>query len=213
MTREWIDISLPVSEQMIAWPGDPSFRLTRVEDMDRGGEHNLSEMALGVHAGTHVDAPLHYLRDGASIDQLPVSALIGPARVLFVASPGSIGAADLAPFHVQRGERILLRTANSNEAWHTKPFDTNYVHLSEGGALYLAEAGIEAVGIDALSVGAPGSEGAEVHRILLSAGIWIIEGLNLTSVPPGPVELVCLPLSLRGAEAAPARAALRPLIG
>jgi arylformamidase len=182
--RPWIDISVQLRDGMVVWPGDPPTRIERISAIERGEAENISAMSLCLHAGTHIDAPLHYFEGGAAIDRLPFDAVIGPARVIL--------GADLAGQKIRRGERILFKTRNSG------------VCLTPEAAECLAARGIRAVGIDDLSIG-----GERVHKILLGAGIWIIEGLDLSAVEPGNYDLVCLPLSIPGSDGAPARAVLR----
>lgn len=205
--RGWIDVSLPLTSGMTVWPGDPEVRIETVEALGKGGEANLSRMTLGLHAGTHVDAPLHFLEDGASIDALPPDALVGPARVIAVADPIAVTRAELEGIDVREGERILLRTRNSQ---HPGRYAPDLVGLDVSAASFLAARRPRAVGIDGLSISRAGFE-AEVHRVLLRAGIWIVEGLDLSAAAPGNYDLLCLPLLIPGAEAAPARAFLRPV--
>jgi arylformamidase len=114
---------------------------------------------------------------------------------------------------VRRGERILLKTVNSGQRWKSDAFFEEFVYLAADAAHYLAGRGVRLVGVDYLSVGAFRGDGEETHKALLGAGVWIVEGLNLAKVRPGPVEFVCLPLKLLGADGAPARALIRPLQG
>jgi len=205
---DWIDISVPVRPGMVHWPGDPEFRIERRLDMDKGDPCTVSRISMGVHTGTHMDAPLHFLRSGASIDSMPISATVGPARVIPITNTESVKPAELEQHLIQAGERILLKTANSDHAWNTDDFIENFVYISREGANYLAECNVAAVGVDYLSVGGFTKDGPETHEALLSAGVWVIEGLNLSGIEPGDYDLVCLPLLLIGAEGAPARAIL-----
>jgi arylformamidase len=177
--------------------------------MAAGAEMNLSSFATSAHAGTHMDAPLHFVADGAPMDRLHFDAVIGAARVIGIRDPERITAAELETQNIRPGERLLFKTANSRRSWRREPFDTKYVAVSAGAASWLVERKPALIGVDYLSVGAYEGDGAETHRILLRAGIWVLEGLNLRSVEPGSYELICLPLSIAGAEGAPARAVLR----
>lgn len=196
---------------MLHWPGDPEYRIQRISDFARGDDLVLSSIKMSVHTGTHVDAPLHFLRGGAPIDQLPLHALVGEARVVEIANSNQVESKDLEEWRIQTGERILLKTANSSNRISASSFDPDFAHISPEAARYLAAVKIAAIGIDYLSIGSYHSDGAETHRILLEAGIWIVEGLNLAALKPGRYELICLPLKLIGAEGAPARAIARPL--
>jgi arylformamidase len=206
----WIDISVPLRKGMVHWPGDPPFDLERVHDMERGDPNNLSRIALGAHSGTHVDTPLHFIRAGAGISDMPLNAAVGRARVIEISDTESIKPAELRRHGIRRGERLLFKTRNSSRAWRTDSFVEDFVFISPGAARLLARRGVALVGIDYLSVGGYRRAGRETHLALLQAGIWIIEGLDLSQVPPGRYDLVCLPLRIDGAEGAPARAILRP---
>ncbi len=207
--NNWIDISVPVRNGMVHWPGDPAFHIERATDQEKGDTATVSRMSLGVHTGTHMDAPLHYIRNARTIDQMPLDATVGAARVIAVADPKSIRREELTGHRIMAGERILFKTSNSDRAWKSDRFDEDFVFISQEAARYLAELRIRSVGVDYLSVGGFREDGPETHQALLGAGIWIIEGLNLSGVEPGDYELVCLPLLLIGSEGSPARAILR----
>lgn len=211
VTRDWIDISVPIRDGMMHWPGDPAVRVRPIQAIEHGDETNLTYLSMGAHTGTHMDAPIHYLPGADSMDALPFTVTIGRARVIAVATPGPISRHVLESADVQAGERLLLRTCNSDRLWFEHEFNPQFTALSLEAARWLARQQIRLLGIDYLSVGPYHGEGAEVHRTLLGAGIWIIEGLNLAAVQSGLYELVCLPLRLAGADGAPARALLRPL--
>jgi len=207
----WIDISVPLRNAMVRWPGDMGFQAERVEDMAGGDACNVSRVSMGMHTGTHIDAPLHFIRDGASIDRMPIDATIGPARVLQIENPESITPSELERYDIRPGERILFKTRNSTRAWNADRFVTDYVYVSLSAARLLVERQVRTIGVDYLSVGGYERDGDEVHRLLLGAGIWLIEGLNLADVTPGDYELMCLPLKYEHGDGAPARAVLRPL--
>jgi arylformamidase len=204
----WIDVSVPVRSGMVHWPGNPPIELVRTEDMAEGYPANVSRLSLGVHTGTHVDAPVHFLADGAGVDAFPFDQLLGEARVVEVGDVPSIGAAQLRTVDPRPGERLLLKTRNSARCWKGDRFLADFVYLSQEGAALLAERRVRTVGIDYLSI-AGMEEGVPTHRTLLKQGICIIEGLDLSAVAPGSYELICLPLRLVGADGAPARVVLR----
>jgi arylformamidase len=199
---EIIDVSVPVGPGMVTYPGDPPVVLERVSSIADGAGYNLSRLDFGVHSGTHVDAPLHFVDGAASAGMLPLDVLIGPALVVDVtAAEGSLGGADLGS--VPDGvERVLLKTRNS-ELWARESFSADFVSLNAEGARVLVEHGVRLVGIDYLSIG-----DADAHRVLLEAGVIAVEGLDLRGVDPGEYQLICAPLKLVGAEGAPARALL-----
>jgi len=205
---DWIDISLPLKSGMARWPGDPPVLIERISDLAQGDEATVSAISMGCHTGTHMDAPLHYLPQGAGLDSMPLAAVMGPARVLEIRDPRQVTPAELRPHRIRCGERILLKTGNSALRRHRDSFSEDFVSLSPEAAAFLAARGIRSLGIDALSVGGMGAAGDEVHRLLLAGGVWIMEGLDLSGVEPGRYRLVCLPLKIPGSDGAPARAVL-----
>jgi arylformamidase len=143
---------------------------------------------------------------------MPITATIGRARVISIRDEESIRVRELESHGLAKGERVLFKTRNSEQCWKTDRFQKKFVHIPKDTAQYLAERRVQTVGIDYLSVGGFETDGAETHRILLAAGIWILEGLNLAHVEAGEYELVCLPLKIVGSDGAPARAVLRKLV-
>jgi arylformamidase len=211
MTGDWIDISVPLRNGMVTWPGDAPFERTSTLEMANGDQCNLSKISTTAHIGTHMDAPRHYLDGAAGIETMPIAASIGRARVIEIQDPEAIRTSELERRHLAKGERVLFKTRNSGSCWKTDHFQEKYIYIQPEAAHFLAEIGIQTVGVDYLSVGGFQSGGPETHRILLQAGIWIIEGLNLEHVEPGEYELICLPLKIIGGDGAPARAVLRKL--
>jgi arylformamidase len=209
---DYLDISLTISSDLPRWPGSPPTELSRRRDIGRGDAVNDSVLVCGVHAGTHVDAPLHFLADGADVTRLALDALIGPAVVAALPDVDAVTAADLEALNLPTDtRRLLLRTRNS-EGWRRgdREFRPDFVALSVDAARWVVARGLRLIGVDYLSVqifrGDP-----QTHIALLQAGVVIVEGLNLAEVAPGGYELICLPLKLAGAEGAPARAVLRRL--
>jgi len=209
MTADWIDISVPIHSGMVHWPDNPAVRIERIQDLSRGDAANVSKLELGAHTGTHMDAPRHFLADGAGLDELPLDATIGPARVIPIAHPRAILPEELEPHRLRAGERVLFRTQNSERCWKTNRFVEDFVYISAAAAQHLVRRKVRTVGIDYLSVGGYVHDGVETHRFLLGAGDWLIKGLKLAAVEPGAYDLVCLPLRVVGADGAPARAILR----
>src|SRR5262245_17123107 len=207
----WIDVSVPVRTGMIVYDGDPVVTVERVAEVERGDVATVSRLDLGSHTGTHVDAPSHILAGGGPADRLPLDALIGPALVADArGAPGDIDSAALAALAVPAGtERVLFRTRNG-DLWDREGFTRDYVGLAEDAARELVALGVPLVGIAYLSI-APSADPVPTHRVLLDAGVVIVEGLDLRAAPPGRCELVCLPLRIEGGDGAPARALLRPL--
>jgi arylformamidase len=187
---EFFDITLPIRPGMLVYPGDPPVRLERVASIEDGAQANVSMLALSVHAGTHVDAPAHYLDGAGTVDALPLGALIGPAHVVDLTDAAASIDHDAVARLSPGATRPLLRTRRRAE-------------LTEAAARELVGLGVRLVGIDQLTVG-----GDEVHRILLAAGVVILESLDLRGVEAGTYTLVCLPLKLEGSDGSPARAVL-----
>ncbi len=208
---KWIDISVPLRTGMVHWPGDLPPRLERVASIEGGDVYNARELHMNAHIGTHMDAPMHFLRDGAGIDTMPFEATIGPVRVIQILDTERITPEELEPQDLQPGERILLKTVNSSRIWQSEEFQEKFVHIDARAAKYFADRRVKTIGIDCLSVGAYGGDIVETHQILLGAGIWIIEGLNLSAVEPGRYELICLPIKIQDGDGAPARAILRSI--
>lgn len=204
------DISLTISPDLPVWPGDPPIRLERVQRMEEGANANVTHASLGVHVGTHVDAPYHFLgRDADTVDRLPLDALIGPALVVSLPEVRRITADVLEQIDLPAGEsRLLFKTWNSTLwARGETSFKEDFVALGADAAKWLVARNVQLVGVDYLSV-APFHESVPTHRTLLSAGVVIIEGLDLSGVEPGDYTLCCLPLKIQGSDGAPARAVL-----
>jgi len=197
---------------MVHWPDNPPIVVERVMDIARGDNANVSKISLGVHTGTHVDAPVHFKPKAVGVDKVPIDALVGNARVIAIGNPREITVDELSAARVNAGGRILLKTKNSPGAWKQAPkFVEDAVHLTGDAARWLASREVMTVGIDYLSVGGfRAGNGEEVHHALIDAGVWIIEGLDLSKVPAGPCDLICLPLKIAGSDGAPARALVRP---
>ena len=212
MKVEWIDISIPLQNGTVCWPGDAPFQRIQTLALSEGAPCNLSEIRGSAHSGTHMDAPLHFLEGAPGIDSMPIEATVGRARVIEIHDPEMIRVAELKSYHPAKGERLLFKTANSRYGWAAREFQKDFVHIPPDTARFLADTGIRTVGIDYLSVGHSENGGDETHRILLRAGIWIIESLDLAHVVPGEYELICLPLKIVGSDGAPARAVLRKLV-
>lgn len=226
----FMDISRPVGPDTPVWPGDPPVlveALTRIVD---GDPADVSRLQLGTHTGTHVDPPAHFLPGGATVDALPLDVLVGPAWVADQRGTARIDAEELRAAGIPDGtERLLLRTgpwngdagngdagngdAGSGEVATTSagapngsPAATNGA-LTADGARWVVERGVRLVGVDTLSI-EPETDTYPVHRILLEAGVVIVEALDLSDVAAGQYQLVCLPLRITSGDGAPARAIL-----
>jgi arylformamidase len=188
------DVSVPIRPGMITYPGDPTVMLERANAIADGALANVSRLSFGVHTGTHVDAPVHFIDGAASTEELPLCALLGRVRVI---AAESLTANELRMLELP--ERIVFKTSNS-ELWARSEFTDDFLSLDGDAAQVLVDRGVRVVGIDYLSIG-----DEHAHRTLLAAGVVAIEGLDLRGVEPGDYELVCAPLKLVGSDGAPAR--------
>ncbi len=207
----WIDISLTIHPQMPYWPDNPAVEVKPSQCLAHGDVCNVSQLTIGTHTGTHVDGINHFIKGGMGIDRMPLDATIGRARVIEIKDPKQIKVAEIEPYNIQQGERILFKTKNSDGALKSDKFVSNFVHISTNAAQYLAQKKIRTVGVDYLSVGGYQGNVIDVHHALLGSGIWAIEGLDLSQVEPGEYELICLPIKLKDGDGGLARAILRPI--
>lgn len=207
--RIW-DVSVPVTPGLPIWPGDPPVVLERYMEISKGDVANASRLTCGVHTGTHVDAPIHFVEGGAAVEALPLDVLIGQAVVAELEGVDAITPESLETLALPPDiTRLLFKTRNS-QLWADPHhnFYPDFVALTPAAADWVVQKGIRLVGVDYLSVQRFNDVEPLTHRILLEAGVVIVEGLNLREVPPGRYQLVCLPIKLVGSDGAPARAVL-----
>ncbi len=196
------DVSVGIYNGMPSYPGDPVPDIKRASSMPESSS-NLSLMCMSTHTGTHVDPPIHFVEGGYTVDEIPPDHLYGPALVVGLPGVDVVTAAELEGV---KSDIILLKTKNS-ALWNSGQFHTDYVYLDESAARWAIENKVKTVGIDYLSIGSF-TGGAAVHRMLLGAGITVIEGLDFRKIEPGEYTLACLPLKIKGGDGAPARAFL-----
>ena len=202
------DISLTLRQRMPVYPGEPTPLIEPMKQMERGDFCNVSRLTIATHTGTHIDAPLHFLPGAASVVQLPVDVLVGPALVLEMAVAQEITAADLEAAAIPPGtERLLFKTRNSR-LLDDDDFRRDFVYLTLDAARWLVERGVRLVAIDYLSVEQMDAQPNVVHETLLRAGVITVEGVDLRQVASGPYFLACLPLKIDGADGSPVRAVL-----
>ena len=205
------DISLTINPELPTWPGDPGVRLERTSKMEDGESANVTHMSMGVHTGTHVDAPFHFLGGNTdTVESLALDVLTGPALIVYLPDVAmDISVADLEAADIPKDtNRLLFKTSNSNWwAAGNNTFQEDFLALDVEAAKWLVQRGVKLVGVDYLSV-APYRDGVPTHRALLGAGIIALEGLDLSAVDPGEYTLYCLPLKIEGSDGAPARAIL-----
>jgi arylformamidase len=178
--------------------------IAKTMDVEKGDICTLSRITMGSHTGTHIDAPIHFLPGGSGAEDIPLENLLGPARVIEIKNTRAVTAEELRGHNLGPRERLLFKTSNSERCWQTSEFVPVFVSIAEDAASYLASLNTLAVGIDYLSAGGP-----ETHRALLGSGAVIIEGVNLTGIPQGRYDLLCVPLVIPGGDGAPARVLLR----
>lgn len=204
------DITLTISPDLVVWPKDPPIELYRVSKIEDGADSNVSRVNMSVHTGTHIDAPSHFVEGGGTVENIPIDLLTGRCYVLHLPDVDVITREMVENSPIPpRTKRVLFRTRNS-ELWTSNPteFKKDYVALAPEAAEYMIGRGVKLVGVDYLSV-APFDDLVPTHKTLLSSGIVIVEGLNLSEVSQGRYTLYCLPLKLGGADGAPARAILQ----
>jgi arylformamidase len=225
------DLTMPLFPGQVVWPGDPDIEITPLSAISSGDPTNISLLKLGSHTGTHIDAPCHILENEAGVDQILPEKLIGPAQVLDLTFsseslifPEAIHQAGFCP----NIPRVLFKTKNStihadqkfhqlnqlnqfNQINQFNQFHQDYVSLARETAEWLIQKGVFLIGIDYLSIEAFDTKDYALHRILLSHGVVIVEGIVLKSVQPGVYELFCAPLKLTQGDGAPARVFLKTL--
>ena len=208
-----IDISLPISPDMAIWPGDPKVTIRQVSSLEKGDSSNVSQIRMSVHTGTHIDAPLHFLKEGKSIADIPLSKLVGRALVMDMGEDVDVITRPVLENHPQLdalkgAQKVLFKTRNSSlqESWGDH-FHEEYVALDASGAAFLSEMDLDLIGVDYLSIAAFHDTDIP-HHLLLRKEVVLLEGINLAEVPHGFYDLYCLPLNLADCEGAPARAIL-----
>jgi len=201
------DISVPNGPGQHFYPGDPEPRIDPVRQISNGDVCNLSLLTMGSHTGTHVDAPYHFLADGPKLGEVPLDRMVGEALVLDLRGRAAVDRPALAAGAIKAGDIVLCLTDNSRR-WEHPGFQRDFTYLTEDAATFLVAAGVRAIGMDYLSIEQFGSPDFPVHKILLGAGVFVIEGLDLRAIAPGRYTLVCLPLKFPTLDGAPARAIL-----
>ncbi len=194
---------------MPVWPSDPPVKLTPQEHLSRDRTHTIqvTKIEMGSHTGTHIDAPHHFIKGARKLDEIPLDDLVGPATVVQIAGVPSITRQHLECLNWRDVQRVLFKTDNS-EHWADGKFYERFVYLEEAAAEFLVQRAIRLVGIDYLSIDQYKSEKHPVHFVLLPQNVVILEGLNLSRVPPGRYDMVALPLHLQNADGAPTRVIL-----
>ena len=212
--KGWYDITVPLKQGMPYFPTDPvPPKIYRFHDREMGARVTMSMLEIISHTGTHVDAPLHFIRGGSTISDMPLDATVGPARVIEIKDKVKVTKEELEKHDIKKGERILCKTINSPRTYEAQSFVDDYVYLDVAAAEYLVEKEIILFGLDNITIGTLKVEHniERVHETLLEAGMYILEDCALAGVPPGEYELIFLPLLMYKGDAGPGRAILRPL--
>lgn len=211
-SQGWIDVTATLDPAKTPiYEGDAPMKFDFLKDMRKGAALTLSVYSLGAHSGTHIDAPMHFIANGAPVDQVALDRLIGAARVIDI--PDSVRAIDAAELnrHDWKGaKRVLFRTRSSHRGWmDSVKFHRDFAYIAPDAAQLLADAGVVLVGVDYISAEEFGATAPRTHQILLGRGIPIAEGLDLRPAPAGDYDIIVLPLEVAGHEGAPARAIMR----
>ena len=202
----WIDISQVLNDKIPVWPGDTPFEYKVSWGMEESGSVNVGQVTMSTHTGTHIDAPFHFESDGKKVIELDFNLYIGPALVIHVQKPESIGIKELRGVELKGVKRLLIRT----DAWQDKTvFPESIPHIEPELASYLAGKGVQLLGLDLPSVDPLDSKELSAHHELNKQGIHILEGLVLDKIDPGEYELAALPLPLEQADGSPVRALIR----
>ncbi len=203
-----IDISLEISEHLTVWPGEQVVDIQQTSSMDTGDNCNVAFFTMGMHAGTHVDVPLHFVRDGKDTATIELDRFVGRAKVFEFDSQVEVDVAALEGLDIIKDDIVLLKALKNEKLLRDSAFNKDYVYLSTEAAAFLVQKGIKAVGINYFSIEKFNLLGNTTHKMLLENGVVIIEGLKLEEVMPGEYQGVFLPLKLKGGNGSPARAIL-----
>ena len=208
--KRFYDVSMTIENGMLSWPGDGPVSVDRVRSMEDGERLNKSRLDLSAHSGTHIDAPVHFIREGIGVDLLPLDILIGPAVVLHLPGARELGVREFKAAGIQPDtERLLLKTDNGKHLGQ-REFKKDFSFVTPEGARYIIDSGVRLVGVDYLSIAEYG-RGEVVPQALLGEGIIIVEGVDLRAVPAGSYNLIALPLKIGGCDGAPARVVLEEI--
>ena len=202
-----IDISRRIYPGMTVWPGDRGVAINQESQIDQGAVCNVTSIHMGMHTGTHVDAPYHFINDGKDLGSLDLLKFIGMVKVFELKVEKCITRQMVEALPIDKGDAVFFKTSNSRSI-ETQLFSEDYIYLDAEAAAYLVEKGIRTIGVDALSIDAFDTAEYLAHKLFLSKEIGIIEGLNLKDVKQGTYFFSCLPLNIPGVDGSPARAVL-----
>lgn len=205
---EYTDISFLLNDNIVTYPGNPKFHVKKNKAND---VYSISEISMGSHTGTHIDAPSHFFPNKTSISDINLNILNGTARIIEFLSKDLITEKDIESFEITQGERIILKTKNT-DVFDCKELLEEYITIDYNAAMCLVAKKVKLVGIDYLTIELPRhmrKPGLSVHKILLDAGIVVLEGLNLAEATAGTYELICMPLKIENCDGSPVRAVLK----
>jgi arylformamidase len=211
----WTDVTYPMFPGMTGWPGQPETKFDTLSCIHCGDQAKVTMLHFSAHAGTHMDAPNHFMAEGIDISLAPIHIGLGPVRIAAIDCEGPVLPEHLDAYvartrPMEAGERLLLRTPNSDKAfWLQDPFDTEYRGIGPEAAAWIAKRKLALIGVDYLSVGPFHQGNPQTHRALMSAQVWIIEGVDLRKIAEGDYEMICLPLKLAGSDGSPIRILLK----
>jgi arylformamidase len=205
---QWIDISQPLYDGLAHWPEDTPFSYELTYSKEQTGSVNIGQMTTSVHSGTHVDAPFHFMNDGAKILDLDVNLYIGKARIIDISDYEKLDQSTLSKFDLNGVTRLLVKTSIPNQP---DVFPERIPYVTADGARYLQANGVRLIGVDVPSVDPLDSKDLEGHHALFKNNIAILENLMLDHVLEGDYELIALPLPLKDADGSPVRAVIRPI--
>jgi len=206
---KYYDLTIPIKNQMVVYEGDPPVSISSFSSIKKGDPYNLLNIQISSHTGTHIDAPFHFFQNGQSVENISLETLIGTVRVVLVRNEKIITKQVLQKIDFNGAKRVLFKTDHSFLRDRYSRFRSDYVHLDLDAAGYLVEKGIKLVGIDSFSVESYDRKDHLCHKVLLGAGVIILEMLDLKRVNPGVYELICLPLKIAEGDGAPVRAVLK----
>jgi arylformamidase len=205
----FLDVSMPITPGMAHWPSDPPVSIEIYKVPEKGDPSQVSFLHVGSHAGTHMDAPRHFLPGRAGVDAARLEYLVGPCQVVDCRGLKSVSLREIAGLDVAAAPRVLFRTDNSERLASRNEFFEDYVAVEEAAARGLVERGAVLVCVDGLSIDPYHAPNPGAHLALLEAGKVIIEGLCLAGIEAGRYELICLPLRIKDCDGSPVRAVLR----
>ncbi len=206
--KQWIDISQPLTNKIAVWPGDTPYSFHLALTKEETSSVNIGKLTMGVHTGTHIDAPFHFNQRGQKVDELDLDVYMGRARLLDMTGHDIIGKQEFINEDLDGVKRLLVRTRNEIDP---EMFPHSFTVFDPNVGPFLKEKGVCLLGTDAPSVDAVNSKTLRAHHALYQNNVSILENVVLHHVEPGDYELIALPLAIHGADGSPVRAVIRPL--